>query len=111
MSYLAHSKRARIDSFDNNNTFANNSSIIEHKDKLLQHIQSLYLHNDCSDVCFVFGPDVIPGLHFLQKYIYLNLKFSFEIVFIKCLLSFSLSLSVKLFVNYLINRFVFCLNK
>lgn len=58
MSYLAHSKRARIDSYDNN---VNNSSVIEHKDKLLQHIQSLYLHNDYSDVSFVFGPDVIPG--------------------------------------------------
>lgn len=61
MSYIAHSKRARIDSYDTNENNHSSGALINHKDRLVLHINELYLSADYSDIHFVFGPDIVPA--------------------------------------------------
>lgn len=41
----------------------NTTAVVDHKDRLLLHINELYFHKDLSNVNFVIGSDIIPGIY------------------------------------------------
>ena len=59
MAYLAHSKRARVESYDNGD---HNQAVIDHKEQLLLRVRELYLNRDFADIEFTIGSDVVPGM-------------------------------------------------